>query len=110
VDLNHLHLGVDDVEKSAAFYELLGFRNEGVWHGGALFVTNDSGFELAIGPHGRVPMPDWFHIGFKLSAADDVRVLQSKFDTIVASGDDPDFVWFRVADPDSYQVEVYWEG
>ncbi len=109
MDLNHLHLGVDDVERSAAFYSKLGFRNEDVWHGGALFVVNDDGFELALGQHGRVDMPDWFHIGFKVPAADDVRTLQSKFASVVASGDDPDFVFFRVNDPDGYQVEVYWE-
>jgi catechol 2,3-dioxygenase-like lactoylglutathione lyase family enzyme len=110
VDLNHLHLGVDDVDASAAFYELLGFRNDNVWHGGALFVTNDAGFELALGRHGRVDMPDWFHIGFKLADADDVRALQSKFDSIITAGDEPDFVFFRVNDPNGYQVEVYWEG
>ncbi len=109
MDLNHLHLGVDDVEASAAFYERFGFRKD-VWHGGALFLVNDDGFELAVGKHGRADLPDWFHIGFKLPAADAVRALQTQFDSVITSGDDPGFVFFRVADPNGYQVEVYWEG
>ncbi len=109
MDLNHLHLGVDDVEKSAAFYEKLGFRNHDVWHGGALFMRNDDGFDLALGTHGRAEMPEWFHIGFKLRTADEVRALQAVCAPVLAAGDDPDFVWFRGADPDGYAVEVYWE-
>jgi catechol-2,3-dioxygenase len=49
VDINHLHLGVDDVERSAAFYSKLGLQDRGVWHGGALFLFSDDGFELALG-------------------------------------------------------------
>ncbi len=108
MDLNHVHLGVDDVDESAVFYERFGFRKD-VWHGGALFLRNDDGFDLALGPHGRAAMPEWFHIGFRMPSADDVRALQATCAPVRASGDDPDFVWFRVTDPDGYEVEVYWE-
>ena len=28
---------------------------------------------------------------------------------VYVHGDAPDFVWFRVRDPDGYPIEVYWE-
>jgi catechol 2,3-dioxygenase-like lactoylglutathione lyase family enzyme len=109
VDLNHLHLGVDDIEASRAFYELLGFR-ESAWHGDALFVRNDDGFDLALSPCGRGVMPEWFHVGCRVESPESVRELQGRFaGRVDAAGDDPDFVWFRVVDPDGYQVEIYWE-
>jgi catechol 2,3-dioxygenase-like lactoylglutathione lyase family enzyme len=109
MDLNHLHIGVDDIEASRAFYEQLGFR-EHAWHGDALFLRNDDGFDLALAPHGRAAMPEWFHFGSRLASPDAVRALQGALgDRVQVSGDEPDFVWFRVADPDGYQLEVYWE-
>ena len=95
VDINHLHLGVDDIDSSRVFYEKLGFR-EDVWHGGAMFMVNSDGFELALAPHGRGEMPEWFHVGCKLESADAVRALQDQLGKrVVTSGDEPDFVWFR---------------
>ena len=110
VDVNHLHLGVDDIERSRAFYEQLGFR-EHLWHGDVMFMRNDHGFDLALAPHGRGAMPDWFHVGCRLDAPGEVRKLRATLDTrVFASGDEPDFVWFRMTDPDGYQIEVYWEA
>ena len=111
--MNHLHLGVADVDASADFYERLGFRRT-TWHGGALFVRNDDGFDLALGAYSERPQfPEWFHFGSRLDDPDAVRRLQQRLesagDPITGSGDDPDFVWFRVLDPDGYQVEIYWE-
>ena len=77
VDINHLHLGVDDIDSSRVFYEKLGFR-EDAWHGGAMFMVNSDGFELALAPHGRGEMPEWFHVGCKLESADAVRSLQDQ--------------------------------
>ena len=109
MDLNHLHLGVDDIDASRAFYEKLGFRGY-AWHGKVLFVRNDEGFDLALAPYGRGEMPEWFHVGCRLDSPDAVRALRGKLDDhVIAGGDDPDFVWFRAADPDGYQIEVYWE-
>ncbi len=108
MDLNHLHLGVDDIAAAARFYEGLGFR-EDAWHGDTLFLRNDDGFDLALAPHGRAPLPEWFHFGFRVDTPDVVRTLQAECSPITASGDDPDFVWFRTTDPDGYQIEIYWE-
>jgi catechol 2,3-dioxygenase-like lactoylglutathione lyase family enzyme len=110
--MNHLHLGVADVDASASFYERLGFRPS-VWHGDALFVRNDDGFDLALAPHDDRSFPAWFHFWCRLPDADAVRALQRAFTddgyTLKDSGDFGDFVFFRVDDPDGYQVEVYWE-
>jgi catechol 2,3-dioxygenase-like lactoylglutathione lyase family enzyme len=109
VDLNHLHLGVDDLDASRAFYEQLGFR-EKVWHGDTMFMGNDHGFDLALAPVGRGEMPEWFHVGCRLESPAAVRDLRAVFaGRIQASGEEGDFVWFRVCDPDGYQVEIYWE-
>jgi catechol 2,3-dioxygenase-like lactoylglutathione lyase family enzyme len=109
VDINHLHLGVDDIERSREFYEHLGFR-ETVWHGDAMFMCNDAGFDLALAPIGRGEMPEWFHIGCRLETPDAVRELQGTLaDRVFAHGEEPGFVWFRAADPDGYAVEIYWE-
>jgi catechol 2,3-dioxygenase-like lactoylglutathione lyase family enzyme len=109
VDLNHLHLGVDDIEASRAFYERLGFR-EHTWHGDALFMRNADGFDLALAPHGRGEMPEWFHVGCRLVSSDDVRALQDTMhERAYATFDLPDYVGFRVTDPDGYELEIYWE-
>lgn len=111
--LNHLHLHVADLARSRAFYEtFFGFR-EDVWHGPILFLADDAGFQLALAPGPTDPMPPWWHFGFRLPDAGAARSLKAALagagHAVGDSGDDPDFVWFRVADPDGYAVEVYWE-
>ncbi|MDZ4827828.1 MAG: hypothetical protein SGJ13_15400 [Actinomycetota bacterium] len=46
MDLNHMHLGVDDIPTAVRFYEKLGFREDG-WHGDALFLRTD-GYQIEI--------------------------------------------------------------
>jgi catechol 2,3-dioxygenase-like lactoylglutathione lyase family enzyme len=111
--LNHLHLHVADVARSRAFYETyFGFRAD-VRHGEILFVADESGFQLALAPGPVEPMPEWWHFGFRLPSADDVRTVRTELAAggheIVDQGDDPDFVWTRTRDPDGYLIEVYWE-
>ena len=111
--LNHLHLHVADLDRSRAFYEtFFGFR-EDVWHGPILFVADETGFQLALAPGDVEPMPGWWHFGFRLPEPGDVRArrdaLRDAGHAITGEGDDPDFVWFRVRDPDGYAIEVYWE-
>lgn len=111
--LNHLHLHVADVARSRAFYEtFFGFR-EDVRHGDILFVADETGFQLALAPGPVEPMPPWWHFGFRLPSPGDVRALRTSLAAagheITDGGDDPDFVWLRVHDPDGYRIEVYWE-
>ena len=112
--LNHLHLHVRDVEASKAFYGRWFGLRERVRHGEILFVRDESGFDLALAPD-RKParMPKWFHLGFRLGSAARVRALHRRMraarqDT-TDLGDEPDYVFFRLKDPDGYAIEVYWE-
>ena len=57
--------------------------------------------------------PTWFHFGFRLASAADVRDLHGRMSAGEAPvrplHDDADYVWFRCADPDGHAIEVYWE-
>lgn len=111
--LNHLHLHVADIARSRAFYEaFFGFR-EDTWHGPILFLADETGFQLALAPGPVEPMPSWWHFGFRLPSAADVQALGERLAAagheIADAGDDDDFVWRRVSDPDGYRIEVYWE-
>ena len=111
--LNHLHLHVADVARSQAFYETFFGLREDVRHGDILFLADEHGFQLALAPRDVEPMPAWWHFGFRLPAADDVRALRARLEQAghepVDAGDEDDLVWCRVRDPDGYLVEVYWE-
>ena len=102
MDINHLHLGVDGIDRSRAFYEKLGFRAD-TWHGDALFLVNDEGFELALAPHGRADMPEWFHVGAKLASADAVRALRAELGPNVSAGGgmDSEKNWWK-----NFEVDV----
>jgi catechol 2,3-dioxygenase-like lactoylglutathione lyase family enzyme len=113
--LNHLHLHVRDVEASRAFYERWFGLREHVRHGEIVFVRDASGFDLALAPDpSPAPLPAWFHLGFRLGTPVEVRGLHQRLGGALGSRvsellDEPDFVQFRVADPDGYKIEVYWE-
>ncbi len=111
--LNHLHLHVADVARSRAFYETFFGFHTGVHHGDILFVADETGFQLALAPGPVEPMPDWWHFGFRLAGPEHVRAMRGTLAAagheILTAGDDPDYVWLRVRDPDGYLVEVYWE-
>ena len=114
-DLNHLHLHVADPERSRRFYETwFGFR-EHVRHGDILFLRDGAGFDLALAPEPEpARFPAWFHFGFRLGNADDVRALHRRMAVAKAMDlrdlhDEAEFVSFRVRDPDGYGIEVYGE-
>ena len=115
MDLNHLHLHVRDLDRSHAFYERHFGFHERVRHGEILFLRNDAGFDLALVPDpDPAALPGWFHFGFRLPSPEEVRAL---FEGLRGAGatlktplsEEPDFVWFRAADPDGVPVEIYWE-
>lgn len=114
MDLNHIHLHVASVERAAAFYARCFGLREHVWHGDILFMRDDAGMDLALAPGGAAAMPDWFHVGFRLAARDEVTALFERFksdgvDIRGALEELDDFAVFRCADPDGYLLEVYWE-
>jgi catechol 2,3-dioxygenase-like lactoylglutathione lyase family enzyme len=58
-------------------------------------------------------MPAFFHFGFWLPIAEDVRALTDRLTAagvdIVERVDEPDLVSTKMRDPDGYVVELYWE-
>ena len=114
MQLNHLHLHVTSVPAAAAFYTgHFGFR-EHVWHGDVLFLRDEGGMDLALAPGPPDDFPPWSHFGFRLDDADAVRSLFARLEAEgvairEALSEEPDFVWFRCADPDGHLIEVYWE-
>ena len=114
MQLNHLHLHVASVDKAAAFYARCFGLREHVWHENVLFMRDDAGMDLALAPGEPGELPAWFHIGFRLESPEAVRALHARLAADgVAIGapltEEGDFIWFRCADPDGHQIEVYWE-
>ncbi len=116
MDLNHLHLAVENVKKSQDFYETcFGFR-EKVRHGQILFLTNGDGFELALDPKYKPSkLPEWYHHGFRLADANAVRTVYAVLQTTYPSQIKRELTtidnhtFFRCDDADGYSIEVYWE-
>lgn len=115
MQINHLHLRVSNVARSAAFYKDFFGLSEHIRHGEVLFITDEQRFDLALAPSDDVePMPLWFHFGFRLQSGEAVRRLYAKLEQSGVTILEPveahdDFVFFRCADPDGYTIEVYWE-
>lgn len=114
--LNHLNLTVADLDRSAAFYrEQFGFEV-------AFPVEDDNGL-LLKGPGDTVlvlvrgtPPADpgqIFHFGFGAGSAAEVQEARTR---LAAAGcaelewvEVDDYVSVKIADPDGYVVEVFWE-
>ncbi|HET9611893.1 MAG TPA: VOC family protein [Acidimicrobiales bacterium] len=117
MDLDHLNLRVRDAAACRDFYQRhFGFRPAFEADGG-YFVRNDDGFLLALVPaEPHQPLPDGFHIGFRQGSPDEVTALRG---ALAAAGarvgeledlrPGEDYVTFRCWDPDSTEVEVFWE-
>ncbi len=115
-DLNHVQLRARDLARSQEFYaRWFEFRPHVLQADGVQFLRNDEGFDLALAPH---PEPDafppWFHLGFRLGSADDVRAAYASMDTAgvpmrVPLTEEPSLVFFRCLDPDGHLLELYWE-
>lgn len=115
MNLLHLHLHVRDRTASERFYE--------EWFGMRIarrgdqitFLTDDSGFDLALAADPSPSrMPAWFHFGFRLGSAAEVLDLHGRagragLPIVKALYEDESFVSFRLADPDGYPIEAYWE-
>lgn len=117
MDLNHLNLRVQDPVACRDFYQAhFGFRPAFEADGG-FFVRNDAGFLLAVIPAERhQPLPDGFHVGFRLDRPEEVQVLRRSLERAgVAVGilederPGQDHVTFRTWDPDGTEIEVFWE-
>ena len=114
MDLNHLNLRVADPSLARQFYEQwFGFR-EKLSEDGAVFLTNDDRFLLALFPaEAPATMPPGYHFGFNLDDPAAVRQMhQAMTERGVGPGDLEeweDYVTFRCHDLDGHEVEVFWE-
>jgi len=107
---------VRDIERSRRFYETwFGFAKETVKEDGFLIVQNSHGFDLAFNEDADpLPVPPWFHMGFRLLSRDAVRELCAR---MTAGGvavtrpleDHGSWMSFRCTDADGYPIEVYFE-
>ena len=113
--LNHLHLHVRDRSAAESFYaKWLGMdvmrRGESL-----TFLADEDGFELALmDDREPIPMPSWFHFGYRLNSAREVvdlhdRMREAGVGIVKPMYRDESLVSFRCADPDGYAIEIYWE-
>ena len=114
MNLDHMHLGAGDVQRTRKFYETyLGFRFEKAIADDFIFLTNDARFLLAITKEKPAPYPEWFHVGFKQSGPEAVRKLRARMLDDGLKVDEllelPKRVAYGVSDPDGFGVEVFWE-
>jgi catechol 2,3-dioxygenase-like lactoylglutathione lyase family enzyme len=120
MEFKHVGLAVADQERSRRFYgRYFGFDAgpSQRYPDGVLIIRDAAGFDLALQTaaegEGAPPRSAFFHFGFRLAAADEVRELQAKVAAdaipLVETEDDPAYVGFKCLDPDGYQVEAYWE-
>jgi catechol 2,3-dioxygenase-like lactoylglutathione lyase family enzyme len=115
--LVHLGLPVQDYRRSLDFYaRYFGFDPATARHysDGTVIVRNAHDFDLALHPVDTEPArPEFFHFGFTLPTADDVRAALTRLDAdgvpVVERYDEPGHVSFKCVDPDGWRVEVYWE-
>lgn len=111
--LRHLHLHVRDLERSVGFYKTLGMKHSR-GEGELIFLTDGRGFELALMQDenpGKVP--EWFHFGFPCASAGELRRVFAEVDPALIVRpleEHPEgYSSFRIADPDGYRVEFYYE-
>jgi catechol 2,3-dioxygenase-like lactoylglutathione lyase family enzyme len=113
--LRHLALAVADQERSRRFYEEhFGLHVSRRHDDGVLMLSDDYGFALAIGPADGSPvLPAFLHFGFAVAAPSEVGRCREQ---LASAGvqelefvQEPEYVSVKVADPDGYVVEVYWE-
>ena len=115
--MDHLALAVRDPERSAAFYgAYFGFDCGRRWYdeGKVLFVYDERGFALALGPWNEpVQLPAFLHFGVGLPAPAAVKALRERFDAdgieVVEWWEEPEYVSVKCLDPDGYVVEASWE-
>ena len=115
--LTHLALAVRDVERSLQFYErVFGveayFREEGRVH------VKTPGCHDVVTFDETLPMPGEsggiIHFGFRLQSPSDidqaVEEVQSAGGNLLRRGEfSPGFPYAYIADPDGYEVEIWYE-
>jgi catechol 2,3-dioxygenase-like lactoylglutathione lyase family enzyme len=115
--LSHLGLPVHDVAQSRQFYETYFGFDAAIarrYDDATVIIRNSDGFDLALHAVEQVGrLPDFLHFGFAVPLPGEVRDLLRRLESdgyeIIESDDEPDYVAFKVRDPDGHRVETYWE-
>ena len=113
--LRHVALAVQDEDRSRAFYERwFGFEVAERAADGVLMLHGPGDVVLALGPaEGAPALPAFLHFGFASRDPGEVRELRAALEgeglTLVEAWDEPDYVSVKVADPDGYVIEAFWE-
>jgi catechol 2,3-dioxygenase-like lactoylglutathione lyase family enzyme len=111
--LNHVNLVVENVEKSAAFYESL-FGLTRLWKEGDFIFLQCGNTDLGL-VQGNPIMHPRFHVGFRVASRDEVtqwlaRVTDAGAPVTYGPKDYGAYYTFTCRDPSGYGVEVYFEG
>jgi catechol 2,3-dioxygenase-like lactoylglutathione lyase family enzyme len=115
--LNHLHIAVPDVKMAQKFYEDFFDMTLAFNHGNGVFLKDTTGFLLAIDPileGTTVNLPSWYHHGFCLDNAEQVKTIYLKMKAagVEMSRDYQEFgdsaANFYCWSPGPIQCEVSW--
>jgi catechol 2,3-dioxygenase-like lactoylglutathione lyase family enzyme len=117
MNLNHVHLGTKNLILFQEFYKrYFGFEKK-FDHGKGAFLTNSSGFLIAVDPVESLPiLPEWYHLGFCLDREDEVLSLYEKMKTDGANivrelrAEKGAYASYFVCDPDGNKLEVSWHN
>jgi catechol 2,3-dioxygenase-like lactoylglutathione lyase family enzyme len=117
MNLNHVHLGTKNLAEFQEFYRrYFGFEKK-FDSGKITFLTNSSGFLLAVDPVESFPIfPEWYHLGFCLDSEAEVFAIHEKMKTGKANivrdlyAEKGSFASFFVKDPDGNKLEVSWHN
>ncbi len=109
--MNHLNLGVTDVEAAKAFLvKYFGFRDSGAGNKNSAFLYDDSGLLLSMFKGKDIVYPATFHIGFIQGSEAEVDAINARMraDGIeVAMPSRQHSSWtFYVTAPGGFLVEV----
>ena len=117
MNLNHVHLGTKNLVAFLEFYQsYFGFEKK-FDHGEGAFLTNKSGFLIAVDPVDELPnLPEWYHLGFCLDKEAEVFAMYKRMkegnvrivrDMRAESGV---YASFFVTDPDGNKLEISWHN
>ena len=118
-EIGHVVLRVRDLERSSAFYELLGFRQVAEIGGVMAFftATGENHHDLAlqaVGPNAPQPAPNavgLYHVAIRLPSDDHVRrafhALVNAGAEITGSSDHGVSHSLYIEDPDGIELELY---
>jgi catechol 2,3-dioxygenase-like lactoylglutathione lyase family enzyme len=113
--LGHLNIDVHDLDRAVSFYaQWFGFdRVLAEYPDRTLFVTDATGFELALHEGAATRTERDWHFGFLAPDVATVRTLMASMATAgiaVADAEDTDaYVGYKCRDPDGHVIEVYFE-